>query len=173
MKWDIPDVDNPLIEAAIGFGDWLARHPLTTDEQRKHILAVREVLRALPEIREGFDGEYGFGIPNVALMRGLPYAPGVGRCWCVCLYRKSLEIFSVYTTLPEQDEIADAAHELFFYLEVGGLNQHIPDYDEWIAEVKDPVQFLQPGYYLEVETSLGGEHLVEDDYGRRYPKSES
>ena len=62
MNWDIRDVDKPLIEAAIRFGDWLARHPLTTDEQRQQITAVQQVLRVLPAFHEGFNGEYGCNI---------------------------------------------------------------------------------------------------------------
>lgn len=169
MKWDIRDVDKPLIEAAISFGEWLSQHPVTSDEQRKHIAAVQTALRAMPAFCEGFKGEYGCHIHNVALMTGLPYAPGVGRGWFIDLNGETLEIASIYKTLPEGDEIADAAHEMLFLLTAGQPNHHIPDYDKWIEEVKDPMRFLESGYYFEVETSLADKTFYKNDYRIRYP----
>jgi GrpB-like predicted nucleotidyltransferase (UPF0157 family) len=37
MRFDLRPEDHALIETALDFGDWLAAHPATTDDQRAAI----------------------------------------------------------------------------------------------------------------------------------------
>lgn len=62
MEFQIKPEDEPLIQAAIGMGDWLLAHPDTTEEQKQAIVLLQDGLRHLPAIMPGLDAAYGFEI---------------------------------------------------------------------------------------------------------------
>lgn len=151
MEFQIKPEDEPLIQAAIGMGDWLLAHPDTTEDQKQAIVLLQEGLRRLPAVTPGLDAAYGFEI-----WTGEHEPVGLDRAWEVTLYPPGiLEIFSIYTPHPYPADIQDMTQfELMFRLEAGQPNFADVFYaDEWITEVNAPEAFLQDGAGFEIDAS--------------------
>jgi len=81
MEFQIKLEDKPLIQAAIGMGDWLLAHPDTTEEQKQAIVLLQEGLRRLPAVTPGLDADYGFSI-----VAAEDAVVGIDRSWSVSLH---------------------------------------------------------------------------------------
>jgi hypothetical protein len=158
MEFQIKPEDEPLIQAAIGMGDWLLAHPDTTEEQKQAIVLLQDGLRRLPAVTLGLNADYGFSIISAD-----DAVVGLNRSWSVSLYPPyRLDIGNCYNPFPypEGDEDYMAlvhkmmAHELFYEIEAGKPNNiGTYYYEEWIAEVASPEPYLKQGYRLEIEAS--------------------
>lgn len=149
MEFQIKPEDEPLIQAAIGMGDWLLAHPDTTKKQKQAIVLLQDGLRRLPTVTPGLDAAYWFEV-----VTGEHEPVGLFRSWEVSLSPPGiLEIFSIYTPYPYPDDVQDKMQfELRFRLDAGQPNHGDVFYaGEWIAEVSSPEQFLQEGVSFEIE----------------------
>lgn len=97
--YDIRPEDGPLINAAIGLGEWLAKQPEAAESQRFAIFKVLAFLRNLPNPPPpGLHGEFGFEFYfDDESEDGNDFAS-----WSVGVCRGMFEIFSCgLNNLPE------------------------------------------------------------------------
>jgi hypothetical protein len=140
-SYDIRAEESPLIEAALGLGDWLADQAETTDEQRAAIEEMQMFLRNLPAPPPaGFHGEFGFRFDSI---------PDVGHagCWIVSVYNGMLEVFG---------HSRDGLPEFEWLLRPGETNQNdLTTAPDWIAQVRNPRLLAIPGHQMAIEATAG------------------
>ena len=133
--------DEPLIHAAIGFGDWLLRQPEITGAGRAAVARLQEALRRLPQHSPGFCASYGFTVwPTMRKEFRTPsdYVwDGIVRTWDVSMiWRGELEVLSLFTGHASAAPQDEDEWQLSFRVNAGG--DPCPGtwyYDRWIAEV--------------------------------------
>ncbi len=158
MEFQIKPEDEPLIQAAIGMGDWLLAHPDTTKEQKQAIVLLQDGLRRLPAVTPGLNADYGFSIAATE-----DAVTGIDRGWSVSLYPPcNLDIGNYYTPFPypegekEWMELVHEmmAHELFYEIQAGkSCHDGTYYYDEWITEAGSPELYLKDGARLVIDAS--------------------
>lgn len=177
---DIQPDEWPLIQAAIGLGDWLAAQPEMTDDQRAAIRAVQHALGKLPDITWELNACYGFAVTDRMLRewnergRSGPCPPALWRFWSVEYYERestdgspeaTLEIFYLHSPYPARldDQIAGSEFELDVEIRSGqarsGLYEPGSAYTLWQAErmqawieaTRDPARYRTPATHFEIE----------------------
>lgn len=140
-SYDIRAEESPLIEAALGLGDWLADQAETTDEQRAAIEEMQLFLRNLPAPPpDGFRGEFGFRFDSI---------PDVGHagCWMVSVCRGMLEIFG---------HSRDGLPEFEWLLLPGESNRNdLATAQGWIAQLRKPQLLAIPLHRMAIEATAG------------------
>lgn len=141
MSYVLRPLDQSLIRAALGLGDWIQAQSELSKSQRRAVAALQDALRALPQTPPPIVAEYGFHVRWES-----PDGNGLYRAWRVSLSPAGLEIFSVYSP-DEKIEYEDKlAHELNYWLRPARECKHDGFYfQEWIEEVSRPERFRENG----------------------------
>jgi hypothetical protein len=147
--YDVRFVDQPLIDAALRLGDWLAAQGATSNKQRIAIQEVQQFLRALPEHTHDIDAEYGLRLNPID--DGDPDA--VVRAWGVGVTPGGFEFYSSTTRINDPNPWDRSTCELQWSLKLGDRNGNSnKNVEGWIAELCDPRKLIVPGYILSVAT---------------------
>ncbi len=160
----------PLVSAAIALGDWLCGLPEAKATDVALIKTIQRTFAKLPKVNDATLAMYGISIERGDEQLGLV------RGWDVSLeyfandpnQQGGLEIFSSYIPIPETTD-ADVLTEkkqaeVDFNWPLGDTCSFISpgQQKQWIAEVSNPIQFLQQGDRLRVELVFGQQYAEID-----------
>jgi hypothetical protein len=129
--------EEPLLNAALGLGDWLLAQNSISRQQTKAIVSLQDALRSLPRTPPPMIAEYGFHARWESADGN-----GLYRAWRVAFSPSGLEIYSVYSPDARIDFDDKVAHELNFWQRPSHPATHDGFYyEQWIEEVGDPDRF--------------------------------
>ena len=166
--FELNDLDKTAIEAALRFGDWIARQPEATESDKKKIALVQESLRRLPEVTPmqlySYEVTFSFGQSNYE-----PEEPALTREWAVDngandLNRTGFGIYSVCLAAKDPGEEDCPVIKAEFEFENSfEIDQALPDkvrksngvicgsVERWIAEVESLDQLRTKPHKFEIQ----------------------
>jgi len=151
--FNIRNEDWKVIRGAIQLGQWLYKHRIVNNIQKKHLYQALDALRSLPNITPGTDCGFMLLIrPQIENDEDIVFNPGLSYMWNVDITTTSIDISC---------EIYDPVQQwptewgLNFHLDADGVSRNSRYYyNEWLDSVSDPEKFAYKDAIIRINTDM-------------------